>query len=178
MHVGRGLAGVRARGRGGRGGGRAVVGGLARAEAEEGEGEEEGEGRRRRGRWRRPPRGWRDRRRRVVRAWDTVRRGGVVRGLRGGAAPDGGERPWRRRGEAAQRETVPVQEGDRAGADIVVVHGLAAAAAPRRRALLRRRPPPLRPPPPDARVPPFPRRPRGRDHDVSDKSSVGRNEHV
>lgn len=90
-------------GPGGRGGGRAVVGGLARAEAEEGEGEEEGEGRRRRGRWRRPPRGWRDRRRRVVRAWDTVRRGGVVRGLRGGAAPDGGERPWRRRGEAAQR---------------------------------------------------------------------------
>jgi hypothetical protein len=59
-------------------------------------------------------------------------------------------------------ETVPVQEGDRAGADIVVVHGLAAAAAPRRRALLRRRPPPLRPPPPDARVPPLPRRPRGR----------------
>lgn len=106
LHVGGGFAGVRARG-GGRGGRRAVVGGLARAAAAEGQGQEEGSGRRGWGRKRRRRRRLRhrgDRRRRVVRARDTLRRGGVLGGLRGRAPPDGGEaRPRRRGGEAPQR---------------------------------------------------------------------------
>lgn len=115
----------------------------------------------------------------MVRAGDTVRGGGVVRGLRSGAAPDVGEGARRRGREAAhaQREAVLVSKIGHAGAGILVVHGIAAAAAPGR-PVLRCRAPSLRPPSPDAWVPPIPGRPRGRDHDVSDKSFVGRNEYV
>jgi len=101
VHGGGGGPGARAGRRGGRR--RAALRGEAREAAEEREGEAEGEGRGKRRRQRRQWWRWRDGRGRLVHSGDTVRRRGLVGGLRCGAAPGGERAPPRRCREAAQR---------------------------------------------------------------------------